>query len=59
MAVICSGCQGWGTRDESFRKSDLSAVAHKARSNEDAEKQKANDDPRLSERANQVSRDLQ
>lgn len=61
VAIACSGCQGWNARHESLRQSDLSPLAHQARSSGSAEKEKSkeNDDPRLSDRANQISRDLQ
>jgi hypothetical protein len=61
LALACSGCQGWGAKNESLRQSDLTPLARKARTatSEEKEKSKENDDPRLSDRANQISRDLQ
>jgi hypothetical protein len=55
-----SGCKGTETRADGLRHSDLAAMASEARSKrEDAAQRKQADDPRLSEKANQVSRDLQ
>jgi hypothetical protein len=59
LAFGLSGCKNWETHDDGLRHSDLSKTAHEARSKrDDGEKKKAADDPWMSEKANQVSRDL-
>ncbi len=57
-----SGCKDWETRDEGLRQSDLSTTARQARSNaEPPDKAKGTDadDPLMSDRAKQISRDLE
>jgi hypothetical protein len=54
-----SGCKGWETHDEGFRHSDLSATARQARSNSEKDDKQTASDPRLSEKAKQISRDLE
>ena len=59
VAIACSGCQSWPARDAGLRDSDLSPLVRQARSVGDTEKDNSTDDPRLSEKANKISRDLQ
>jgi hypothetical protein len=60
LVVGLSGCKSWETQDEGLRHSDLSVTARQARSkSEKPDKQKEADDPWMSERAKQISRDLE
>jgi len=61
-AVLClAGCKGFGSREDGLRDSDLTDTARQARvfKNKKEEAKKAADDPWMSERANQISRNLQ
>ena len=55
-----SGCKDWETRDEGLRHSDLSEPARQARSKmQKPDEPKEADDPWMSDKAKQISRDLQ
>jgi hypothetical protein len=55
-----SGCKSWQTPDDGLRHSDLSTTARQARSSTaKPDEQKEPDDPWMSDKAKQISRDLQ
>jgi hypothetical protein len=55
-----SGCKSWDVPDDGLRNGGLSDTVRQARSaNADPEKKKEADDPWMSDRANQISHDLQ
>ena len=59
FACTFFGCKGFGARDEGFRDNGLSATAHQARPQKQEKDTSASRDWRMSDRANQISRDLQ
>ena len=60
VGIGLSGCKSWGPHDEGLRGNGLPETARQARSEKaDPEKKKAADDPWMSEKANQISHDLQ
>lgn len=63
LLVSClAGCSGWEMRNQELRPSDLSATARQARSKADGGDKAKNadsDDLLMSDRAKQISRDLQ